>query len=342
MLCAGVMIRQILVVLTAGIAVGGVLASAPPPAPVVAALPLTATPVPLNAEDPAQRDVGRLRYMGGVVLRSPVAGFGGLSGLAAGRDGWLMSVSDTGNWVAFRTVETRGRLVGVIGGIIAPILDAFGKPAAIKIHGDAEALTWAPDGSATVSFEFDHRIQVYAGIDPATPASFGARATRTLRYAATGGWPANGGGEALATLSDGGLLWFEEEGQDAGGRSPALRIAADGTVETLRYTAPTGYGATDAVELSPGELLVVNRRFTPGEGVSAVLTTATLAPDMAVVEVARLAAPLTVDNFEGLAVRHEGARTFVYLVSDDNFLGLQRTLLLKFELLSAAAEPPKR
>ena len=36
---------------------------------------------------------------------------------------------------------------------------------------------------------------------------------------------------------------------------------------------------------------------------------------------------------EGVALRREGDRTFVYLVSDDNFNPLQRTLLMKFELL---------
>ena len=50
-------------------------------------------------------------------------------------------------------------------------------------------------------------------------------------------------------------------------------------------------------------------------------------------DIAWLAAPLTIDNMEGLAIRKEEGRTFIYLVSDDNFSPLQRTLLLKFELL---------
>lgn len=54
-------------------------------------------------------------------------------------------------------------------------------------------------------------------------------------------------------------------------------------------------------------------------------------------ELATLRPPLTVDNFEGLAVREEGAeanrRTFLYIVSDDNFSSGQRTLLMKFEVL---------
>ena len=48
---------------------------------------------------------------------------------------------------------------------------------------------------------------------------------------------------------------------------------------------------------------------------------------------ARFAPPLTVDNFEGLAVaRDADGATLVYILSDDNFHFLQRTLLLLFRL----------
>ncbi len=49
--------------------------------------------------------------------------------------------------------------------------------------------------------------------------------------------------------------------------------------------------------------------------------------------VAVLRPPLTVDNLEGVAVRRGAAGgTLIYLVSDDNFNPLQRTLLLLFAL----------
>lgn len=42
---------------------------------------------------------------------------------------------------------------------------------------------------------------------------------------------------------------------------------------------------------------------------------------------------LLVDNFEGVDVRRDAkGRTMIYLVSDDNFMILQRTLLVMFEL----------
>lgn len=331
---------RILLVLAAGVAVGGVLAAAPPAADGVAPLPLTAMAVPLVPRDPAVRDAGRLRYLGGVELQSTTATFGGLSGLAAGAGGWLLAVSDTGNWVAFRPVERHGRLVGVTGGVIAPIIDESGSAPIIKKAGDAEAVAWDPDGTALVSFEQDHRIAVYPHIDPARPDSLRAPAARIIRTPATSGWPANGGGEALARLAGGALLWFAEDGQDAQGRSPVLRIAADGTVSSLLYAAPPGYRPTDAAEVSPGRILIVNRRFTPLEGMTAVVTLATVAPVMEAEVVARLVPPLTTENMEGLALVRAGGRTFVYLTSDDNFAGYQRTLLMKFELLSDNAKRP--
>ena len=42
--------------------------------------------------------------------------------------------------------------------------------------------------------------------------------------------------------------------------------------------------------------------------------------------------PRPVDNMEALAVSREGGRTIVRIASDDNYLALQRTLLLEFEL----------
>lgn len=47
-----------------------------------------------------------------------------------------------------------------------------------------------------------------------------------------------------------------------------------------------------------------------------------------------LAPPLTVDNFEGLAVvPRSGGGVRFYLLSDDNALASQRTMLLAFDWL---------
>jgi hypothetical protein len=48
--------------------------------------------------------------------------------------------------------------------------------------------------------------------------------------------------------------------------------------------------------------------------------------------------PASVDNMEGLAVREDAGGTIIYLISDDNFNPIQRTLLMKFRLEPAGAE----
>ncbi len=317
---------------------------APPRVAAMQPLPLTATSIALNPDDPGQQQVGRLRYMGGLVLKSTDDSFGGLSGLRAGPDNRLLAVSDTGNWVTFTTIERDGRLVGVSDGSITPILDAAGNRPADKEAGDAEALEWDPaTGDAVVSFEQDHRRQYYRGIDPANPATLAQAATQVRRDPATAKWPDNAGGESVARLGDGTLAVISEDAMDNYGRHDLLLISGDAT-RRLGYVSPKGTRPTDAILLAaPDTLLIVNRSYSPLGGVTAVLEVLDIGalaklPDSGVAgaaqrQIARLAKPLTVDNMEGIALRREGERTFVYLVSDDNFNPLQRTILLKFELL---------
>jgi hypothetical protein len=49
-------------------------------------------------------------------------------------------------------------------------------------------------------------------------------------------------------------------------------------------------------------------------------------------EILKLEAPLHVDNFEGVAVAEDAKGTMIYVISDDNYSALQRTLLLQFRL----------
>ncbi len=325
-----VMTRAIISGVAAAVFAATVMAAEPAAFAAPEPLPLSATPIPLDPGDLARRTVGRLQYRGGLVLRSSNGRFGGVSGLRAGRDGWLIGITDTGAWVTFRPVLHGRHLAGVTGGIIAPILDVAGRGPRAKGDVDAEGLEYDPaTGTAWVSLEQNHRWLVFQNLDVTRPGPAAA-----VHYdPATAAWPANGGGEALVGIAGGDHLIFEEEGQDANGASDVLRLSGKGT-RVLRYTPPEGYKPTDAVELSPGVLLVLNRRYTVTSGVSAVLTLVPVADAMRGEEIARLAPPLNVDNMEGLALVREGGRTFIYMVSDDNFNALQRTLLLRFELLT--------
>ena len=154
-------------------------------------------------------------------------------------------------------------------------------------------------------------------------------------------WRSNSGAEAMVRLADGRFLVFAEGRSDDPGFagcccSTAIRPRPAPARSALRYRPPVGYRITDAALLPDGRLLLLNRRFTLLDGLSARLRSplgcASRARLIEGREIATLKAPLTVDNMEALSVTREGGRTIVWIASDDNFNPLQRTLLLKFEL----------
>jgi hypothetical protein len=314
----------------------------------VASVAVEARPVALDARDPARGQVGRLAYLGGLELRATDRRFGGISALlwepACNR---LLAVTDTGAWVILAPEESGDRLVGLRAAWMAPLADTSGRPPASKFAADAEGLARLGD-ALLVSFELDHRLQEYRGVSACEPESLGRPAVAVHRPAAMQGWPSNGGAEAIAdatTAKGERLLILSEDAARPGGlRDGFLWSADDGATTPVLHRPPRGGSGTmqaTGMDRVPGtdRHLILFRRFTPLEGVSALVAERTgdlRAGDPApfeVAEIARFAPPLAVDNMEGIAVRREGERLFVYLVSDDNFNPLQKTLLLKFELL---------
>ena len=103
----------------------------------------------------------------------------------------------------------------------------------------------------------------------------------------------------------------------------------------LTFVTVDGFAATDAAGLPDGDVLVLERRFPPVGARLRRIDAAALAPGARLEgrELARLEGSDTVDNMEGLAVRQgPGGATLIYLLSDDNYSPLQRTLLMMFEI----------
>src|SRR4029453_8781230 len=99
---------------------------------------------------------------------------------------------------------------------------------------------------------------------------------------------------------------------------------------------------TGAALLPGGDVLVVERRYPPlAARIRRITAEALERGELEGTEIARLAAPLNVDNFEGIEVlRGPRGETRVLLVTDDNDCikrggirtGLQRTLVMLFDL----------
>ncbi|TVV71862.1 esterase-like activity of phytase family protein [Sphingomonas solaris] len=290
---------------------------------------ILATPVPLDRVDPARTRLGALRYLGGWELASTDPRFGGLSSMIW-RNGRLLAISDAG---AVFDIAVTGK---VPSGAVRGMLPAGPGTGEAKSDRDAESLTADPaSGRLWVGFEAHNAIWRY-------DAALG-RAEAHVEPSAMRKWPGNGGPEAMVRLRDGRFLIFSEEAPGPA-KSTALLIfpgdptKSDAVPLLAGYRAPPGYAVTDVVALDDGRLILLHRRFTLMEGVSAIvslLDPARIRPGHAVEAtiLARLAPPLTVDNMEAVAVSREGGRTILWIASDDNFSPLQRTLLLKFALV---------
>ena len=239
-------------------------------------------------------------------------------------------MTDKGRWLTARLDWRSAQLHGIEATGFGKLHDPEGRLYRRKRHQDAEALALAPDGVLLVAFEHDHRVARYPALDgPAEtlPADPGIDALRN-----------NSGIEALVTLADGRLLALTETPLEED--SPLYRGFlwdgqgwSDVTLESRREFEPSG-----AARLPNGDILVLTRQFTILGGLRVRLLRLAAGDikagaRLAGEEVAFFAPPLTLDNFEGIAVfQGPTGETLVALISDDNFQPLQRTLLMVFEL----------
>jgi hypothetical protein len=280
--------------------------------------------------------LGPLAFEAGLALGAADPRFGGLSGLWLSADGArLIAVSDHGTlWRATLDHDVDGRLTGPRDWQALepgrPGEDATGS----SVSRDAEAL--APDGAdgLVIAYEGVQRLDRLALDDLSAPPVALPRPPGLEQ-------PSNTGIEALVDLPDGALLALAEGIYDASGDLAAWRIEGD-RVLPLSYAATGGYVPTGAARLDD-VIYVVERRFSMLGGFASRIVTlpaAAVRPGARLVgeTLGELRAPLIGENFEAIAARHgPGDRVLLYLLSDDNFMVLQRTLLLQLSLGPAAS-----
>jgi len=311
-----------------------------------ASAPLTVqvTPVPLDPSDATRSAVGPLRYLGGLWLRSDDPRFGGLSDLRVSPDGSrLTAVSDCGGGFTARlSYDLNGRLVGLSDPKLVALTDAAGQPLAHD-EIDAESLVFVGTDELDVGFEGHGCIRAY-GTDFAGPSRI---VPTPDGLDECGG---NGGLELIADAGEGRRLLVCETRRSASRTVPAW-IGTGDSWQAREYPLKFdgGWGGepfrpTGAARLSNGDMLVLERRFPPLAARLVRVTRDSLEGTglLEGTELARLEAPLTIDNMEGVDVlRDSRGRTVVYLIADDNNcakgagvrgLSPQRTLLLQFAL----------
>jgi hypothetical protein len=147
--------------------------------------------------------------------------------------------------------------------------------------------------------------------------------------------PSNGGLEGIAVLPGSRLLALTEEFQNRDGSFKGWLIEGKRFSE-LSYLPSEGFRVTDCAALSNGDVIVLERSYIPLGILSArlkLVRAEKIQPGSVLIgeDLIKLEYPLEVDNFEGVTVQ-EDTGTLIYIVSDDNYHPLQRTLLLQFRL----------
>ncbi len=289
-------------------------------------------PIEFHESDPDQVRIGYLTFLGGWQLTSDNGKFGGISAIRATGADSFVAIGDNG--MLFGFTLPRQDASESPRGFIAPLPGSAGQEFE-NVMRDAESWAYDADtGKTWVGFEDRNGIVRYS-------PSF-AREEKAVAPEVMQNWPSNGGSEAMLKMPDGRFIVFSEEAFGPDNSKEAFIFSGDpvenGTTTTrFGYVPPQGYKVTDAAFLPDGQVILVNRRFTLLEGVSAVITIADPA-DIAAgkawrgEEIARLKPPYAVDNIEAVTVTEEEGKTIIWLASDDNFQPFQRSLLMKFRL----------
>ena len=301
-----------------------------------------AEPLPLDSRPIDRFDIAGsplpdvpLQFLGGLQISSADDDFGGLSGIEVTGDRFF-AISDAGSLVQGRLVHEGGRLVGIADAEITPL---FPDAVTRKSVGDIEDVAFDPadpsrgvvvrerQANAMLSFRLgsDGRPEQFE------PTRVGAE-DRILR--------SNSGLESVAyappTSPVAGHIIAISERQRRGQTGIPGWVAGVGSFEIVEHDK---FAVSSARFLPNGDLLLLERRFSPAWGIAVRLRRiagetvevgATLDGDY--ILDAGMTSPI--DNMEGIAVsRDEAGRTVLTLVSDDNFSILQRTLILQFALV---------
>ncbi len=305
-------------------------------------VPVTAFVIPhFRQGDPATSRFGLLEFIGGLELRGRHPNFGGISALRVMADGHrFLGITDTGDWIEGSIASLNGRPASLGDVTIAPVIGPGGQRAKDIGLWDSESLVLDGD-QAFVGIERNHALLAF----DRTKGGVRAEGRPIPLPAFVKEWPGNRGIEALGIFPPGSsyagrLIGLSERSGDREDPTEGFVMNRDGSAAfRFRLKRSDGFDITDLDFLPNGDLIVLERYFTPIRGVAMRLrrlTTAAIQPEATVDGEVLLTADKSyhVDNMEALSIHTSPAgETIFTIVSDDNFSVAQRTLLLQFRWL---------
>lgn len=253
---------------------------------------------------------------------------GGYSALLAQGPDRLLAATDAGHFLAISRAGERLVLQGMT---LRDLPPRRGPEA--KSTRDIESLTGDPATG-----------QIWAGLEISN--SF-ERYSRDLTFEgriipdALEDWGTNSGPEAFVRLSDGRFLAIEERAARRGSSGHRAVLysgdpVAGASAQKLTVIVPGDFRPVDMAPLGDGRALLLYRRLVLGfplgfESSLALIDIDARASDGTVRPrvIAELAGKVPEDNYEGVAITEDAGGRSVWLISDDNFMATQRSILLK-------------
>ncbi|WP_170430900.1 esterase-like activity of phytase family protein [Ruegeria arenilitoris] len=251
--------------------------------------------------------------------------FGGFSALHVSDNGrQLIALSDRAVLVRATIARDGDQITGLRITGNWPVLSSTGQILSGSA-GDSEGIAVAPDGSYYISFEWLHRVARYTSPD--------ANARVLPRPKAFEDLSRNGSFEALAIDNRGQLYTLTEKSRTRQGDIPVYRW--DGQGWSTPFALPQrGKFLPVSADFGPDGRFYVLERSLSLTGFRTRLRRWQIVGDRPEAEETLFTSgPGTHDNLEGLSVwRDDQGRLRATMISDDNFLALQRTELVEYLL----------
>lgn len=247
--------------------------------------------------------------------------FGGFSAIELTPDGTgFIAVSDRGHFAQGRFDRVQGIITDVQLTGLHQLFHGNRVPL-LRGDGDSEGLAIGPDGTLWVSFEWNHGIRRFDGIDrPASPL---------ITTPAFENLQTNSSLEALAIGPDGAVYTMPERSGLATRPFPVFRFKDaiwDQPFDIPRYGPYLITGA----DIGPDGLLYILERDFAGIGFRNRIRRFAL--DGSGEEIILETGLRTHDNLEGISVWQDAHGLRMTLISDDNFRAFQRTEIVEYRL----------
>jgi hypothetical protein len=281
----------------------------------------------------------KIKMISAVELNAAHTDFGGFSGMALKRDGSkIYAITDRARLAeADPVADPQGGISCWRSVSLRPLRGTSGDPLAGS-YLDAEGMTFSnsEQTKALISFERRHRAVEYdLTEEKATPLRELKQPdiADELTY--------NESYETVRRLKNGDIILFPEYLPEKGApsrlRGYVLNRKTDQWKQIRIMQTEVGRYVTDLIELKNGDILTLERAFTVLTGPTAIIRHFSRAEFMSGVPqkgeiLASFNRQTGSDNFEAMASLPIADGELIYLLSDDNFLSLQKTLLVTLKI----------